>query len=161
MIRTTRSTNTALSLVFCWILFACFPAFGIGQEIDQTPGEKNEITFSNPVESKWKVGTKIIGGAKPALNVLITLPVPTDWPEQKVTFDDVVVDSQSRVLDDFRTIDGAVDRSEVVQNAALRIDNNIVKSDLLFRPIGRDWKRDEHIEGRFGAANNFGADLPF
>ena len=108
MIRTTRSTNTALSLVFCWILFACFPAFGIGQEIDQTPGEKNEITFSNPVESKWKVGTKIIGGAKPALNVLITLPVPTDWPEQKVTFDDVVVDSQSRVLDDFRTIDGGV-----------------------------------------------------
>jgi len=59
------------------------------------------VTFSNAVQSKWKVGTKIIGGRSAASNVLITLPVPADWPEQRVSFDDVVVDS-------FRKLDGGI-----------------------------------------------------
>ena len=102
----TRTAKAILfSLLLCCMAVSC-PSTGIAQS--DTEGEGNKVTFSNPVQSKWKVGTKIIGGAKPALNVLITLPVPTDWPEQTVTFDDVVVDSQSRVLDDFRTIDGGV-----------------------------------------------------
>ena len=72
------------------------------------PGKEIGVTFSNAVQSKWKVGTKIIGGSKAASNVLITLPVPADWPEQSVSFDDVVVDSQSRVLDSFRKLDGGI-----------------------------------------------------
>jgi len=81
---------------------------GSAQTSEETGSEQAGVTFSNPIKSKWKVGTKIIGGAQPALNVLITLPVPTDWPEQTVTFDDVVVESQSRVLDDFRDLEGGI-----------------------------------------------------
>ena len=98
----TRLQYAIALLVLCSMVVS-FPSSGLAQDED-----KNGITFSNPVQSKWKIGTKIIGGAKPALNVLITLPVPTDWPEQTVTFDDVVVESESRVLDNFRTIDGGV-----------------------------------------------------
>jgi len=66
------------------------------------------ITFSNPVDSRWKIGTKIIGGAKPAKNVLITIPVPKEWAEQRVGFDDVEVQSQSRVHDEFRELEGGI-----------------------------------------------------
>ncbi len=42
------------------------------------------VTFSNPVTTKWKVTAKIRGGAGPAVNMLLTIPVPTEWPEQSV-----------------------------------------------------------------------------
>ena len=71
-------------------------------------GKEFGVPSSEAVQSKWKVGTKIIGGSKPASNVLITIPVPADWPEQSVSFDDVVVDSQSRVIDGFRKLDGGI-----------------------------------------------------
>ncbi|MDA7910405.1 hypothetical protein N9B44_01915, partial [bacterium] len=42
------------------------------------------VTFSNPVTTKWKVTAKIRGGSGPAANMLLTIPVPTEWPEQSV-----------------------------------------------------------------------------
>ena len=42
------------------------------------------VTFSNPVTTKWKVTAKIRGGSGPAMNMLLTIPVPTEWPEQSV-----------------------------------------------------------------------------
>ena len=42
------------------------------------------VTFSNPVTTKWKVTAKIRGGSGPAKNMLLTIPVPTEWPEQSV-----------------------------------------------------------------------------
>lgn len=115
------------------ILPMVFPELGFSQATKKPPADaqaQNEpvgVTFSNPIQSKWKVGTKIVGGARPASNVLITIPVPADWPEQSVTFDDVVVDSQSRVLDDFRTLDGGV-RQLVVKMPRLGASEEVTVS---------------------------------
>ena len=51
------------------------------EETDPVKG----ISFSNPVESKWQIGAVIVGGAGSAQNMLLTIPVPNDWPEQTVT----------------------------------------------------------------------------
>jgi hypothetical protein len=42
------------------------------------------VTYSDPIQSKWKVGARIVGGAGAANNMLLTIPVPNDWPEQTV-----------------------------------------------------------------------------
>ncbi len=59
----------------------------------QTPAEQVDtpivgISFENPVNSKWKVGVRVTGGSSPALNVFVSIPVPNDWPEQRVTMAD-------------------------------------------------------------------------
>ncbi len=43
------------------------------------------LTFSNPVRAKWKVGVRVIGTSKSARNMLVTIPVPNQWPEQRVS----------------------------------------------------------------------------
>ncbi len=43
------------------------------------------VTFSNPVTNRWKVGVQIKTGRSSVKGMLVTIPVPTDWPEQKVT----------------------------------------------------------------------------
>lgn len=43
------------------------------------------VTFSNPVTTKWKVIAKIRGGSGSARNMIVTMPLPTNWPEQGVT----------------------------------------------------------------------------
>lgn len=42
------------------------------------------VTYSNPVSTKWKMIAKIRGGAGSAKNMLVTMPLPTNWPEQSV-----------------------------------------------------------------------------
>lgn len=42
------------------------------------------VTFANPVKNRWQVGVKIKGRSSSAKNFLVTIPVPTDWPEQTV-----------------------------------------------------------------------------
>lgn len=50
------------------------------------PGDQpaQGITFSDPVKSKWKIIAKIRGGSSSAQNMFVTMPVPTQWPEQDV-----------------------------------------------------------------------------
>ena len=52
----------------------------------KVPGDKpaQGVTFSNPVSTKWKMIARIRGGSGPAKNMLITMPIPTNWPEQSV-----------------------------------------------------------------------------
>ncbi len=54
---------------------------------DDTEQDKPEIgpKYSNPVEVRWRVGARIRGGSRPATNVLVTLPIPNQWPEQRVS----------------------------------------------------------------------------
>ena len=42
------------------------------------------VTFANPVKNRWRVGAKMRGGNRSVKNMLITIPVPTEWPEQEV-----------------------------------------------------------------------------
>ena len=42
------------------------------------------ISFSDASTNRWRVGAQILGGTRSCKNLLITIPVPTEWPEQQV-----------------------------------------------------------------------------
>jgi len=52
-----------------------------------------QVVYENSVNTRWKVGAKIRTGAGRAVNVLMTFPVPANWPEQTVAIveDDIPV----------------------------------------------------------------------
>ena len=41
-------------------------------------------SLANPVKYNWRVGVQIKAGKSSATNFLVTIPVPTNWPEQRV-----------------------------------------------------------------------------
>lgn len=51
---------------------------------DFETGNSAGVTFSNPIVNRWRVGVSIQGSSRSAKNLLITIPVPVDWPEQTV-----------------------------------------------------------------------------
>ena len=65
------------------------------------------VTFSDPVDAKWKVGARIIGASKTARNMLITIPVPNDWPEQRVSMASEEIPSNVDKVT-FRNLDSGV-----------------------------------------------------
>ncbi len=70
-------------------------ARGRVQESDTSPNEESAVVaesepsqgvgYVNPVRNRWRVGVQLKGGTRPARNLLVTIPVPNEWPEQKVT----------------------------------------------------------------------------
>lgn len=52
---------------------------------DDEPAEVQGVTFSDPIVSNYQVGFQAVAVKKSATQVLITLPVPSDWPEQTVS----------------------------------------------------------------------------
>ena len=44
-----------------------------------------KIVEENSVETRWKIGAKIVTGSGRATDVFVTFPVPSNWPEQTVT----------------------------------------------------------------------------
>ena len=89
-----NSKNVSTSLGFCAPRFPRFrfPAADLTPEKLRTVSEDQKtqetaiegVTFSNPVTTKWKVTAKIRGGSGPAVNMFLTMPIPTEWPEQSV-----------------------------------------------------------------------------
>lgn len=55
------------------------------QKKGDASAEIQGVTFSNPVTSNYEIGFQAVAVKKSAMQVLITLPVPTDWPEQSVS----------------------------------------------------------------------------
>ncbi len=64
-------------------------------------------SISNPVRNRWKVGVRVTGGTSRCKNMIITIPIPTDWPEQTVRLDDETVPSEVAVIK-YRTLDEGV-----------------------------------------------------
>ncbi len=57
------------------------------------------------VKRTWRVGAHIQTGGSPVTNLLVTFPVPTDWPEQHVNvYEENIPDEARRA--DFRDTDG-------------------------------------------------------
>ena len=52
--------------------------------IDRTDSDVG-TTLADPAKYKWKVGVKIVTGRNACRNLLVTIPVPTPWPEQTVS----------------------------------------------------------------------------
>lgn len=42
------------------------------------------VTHLNPVKNKWQVGVQIATKSSRVKKMLVTIPIPADWPEQKV-----------------------------------------------------------------------------
>ena len=49
------------------------------------------VTFSDPVTSNYQVGFQALAVKKSATQVMVTLPVPNDWPEQTVSVVDETI----------------------------------------------------------------------
>ena len=97
-------------------LAACFLQTGSQQEAfaqrNQDPADDpnahpTATTFSNPVRHRWKVGVKVTGGAARCKNMIVTIPVPTDWPEQTVQLAEENVPPEVAVVK-YRTLDDGV-----------------------------------------------------
>lgn len=66
-------------------------------------------TLVNPVSNRWKLGVQIRGGAAPVKNCLITIPVPTNWPEQHVQLEQENVPPEVRRVK-FRELNSHVEQ---------------------------------------------------
>lgn len=62
------------------------------QKTDEKKGAENSaatgITLGTEAKYRWRVGVKIVTGNNSCKNLLVTIPLPNDWPEQTVTLDE-------------------------------------------------------------------------
>lgn len=76
-------------------------------EVESGDVKPTAPTYSNPVRNRWKVGVRVTGGASRCKNMIITIPIPTDWPEQTVQLDEETVPTEVAVIK-YRTLDDGV-----------------------------------------------------
>ncbi len=84
--------------------------------IDGTVPQLSEL---KTVQRIWRVGAKVQTGSQPVTSLVITIPIPTDWPEQQVNLYDEVVPNVARA--DFRELpDGVTQMVATVPRLAAR-----------------------------------------
>ena len=57
----------------------------LAQPATQDDVKGPRVVYENSVDTRWKTGVKVRTGAGRAVDVLMTFPVPSNWPEQTVT----------------------------------------------------------------------------
>ena len=62
-----------------------------GSSTSNDSSEVVGVTFSDPVTSNYQVGFPALAVKKSATQVMVTLPVPNDWPEQTVSVVDETI----------------------------------------------------------------------
>ena len=92
-----------------WVIL--FLAVGVcpclAQLNDKPAVSPNGIRLGDPVVQRWQVGAVVQAPNGPVQNLLITIPVPTDWPEQTVkVIDENLSPNIGQV--GYRIVDGAV-----------------------------------------------------
>jgi len=68
--------------------------------------ETNAIRLGKSVTSRWRFGVEVNAEGGAVTGIVATLPIPMDWPEQKVKI--VEQDASPRTKVSYRVIDGAV-----------------------------------------------------
>lgn len=81
----------------------CHAQIGAGQSAAEANRHANQIT------QHWQVGAVIRSGSVPATSVNIAIPVPTDWPEQRVSIVDENISSVVRNVK-YQTLEDGVRR---------------------------------------------------
>lgn len=93
-------------LVGTWLLAAAAPTWAPAQLTSGGSVEEG-ARLAESKTSRWKCGMKIRAAGGPCRGVVATIPVPTDWPEQRVTV--VTEDISPQVKDvDYATVAGTV-----------------------------------------------------
>ncbi|MEL7495986.1 MAG: transglutaminase domain-containing protein [Planctomycetota bacterium] len=96
----------AVQLLFFLTSMACVAR---GQEpvgsdkLIDTAAEPTGVTFGEPVKAKWRVGA-VVRGRGQRQSVLVTLPIPNDWPEQTVALDKEELPDAVRTIIDYRQL---------------------------------------------------------
>lgn len=60
------------------------PETDSGSDSDSGSNASAAISFGEASTNRWRVGAQLLGGTRSCKNLLVTIPVPTDWPEQEV-----------------------------------------------------------------------------
>ena len=69
---------------FLLLIVGCLPMPAWAQLNEQPELSPNGIQLGDPVVQRWQVGAVVQAPNGPVRNLLITIPIPTDWPEQTV-----------------------------------------------------------------------------
>ncbi len=86
-----RFSLTICHLVCALTLLMQADNYGFARQVGQAKSATDKesegvgVSYTNPQKSKWRVGVKAKTGAAPLRNVYITIPIPVDWPEQKIS----------------------------------------------------------------------------
>lgn len=77
-----RSSPQLICILAAWLGLACVGSAVSGAV--QGPDNPDGVVTLEAVHQTWRVGAVLKGGAKASRNILVTIPLPGDWPEQKV-----------------------------------------------------------------------------
>lgn len=79
------SGNCSLSAARAWVLGILVIWVPLWAELPtQAQEDLTGVVTAEPVQETWRVGVILKGGAEASRNILVTIPLPGDWPEQKV-----------------------------------------------------------------------------
>lgn len=93
---------------FAVALLALFFSNDVAAQENENPEDSpTSLSYSDPTEFRWKIGCTIVGSADKCKNMIVTLPVPSDWPEQTAILDSEDFPPEVRVTK-YRTLDGGV-----------------------------------------------------
>ena len=87
-----------------WVAFLCLVTCCLSVEA-QTRGARGQSDKKTEVRRSWRVGAEVTGTNRPITNILITFPIPTDWPEQHVNVHEENIPDEARKAD-YRDTDG-------------------------------------------------------
>ena len=78
-----KPAKSILSSSF-FVLLACCVCVGQTNKKQESKQEKSILGYKNPTTETWEFGLEITAGA-PVRGITATVPVPIDWPEQKLS----------------------------------------------------------------------------
>ena len=105
--RFVRPLTTLSFILFIGLALANSLNAQNGDQAEQTELAPTSLSYSDPIEFRWKVACRIVGGADKCKNMIVTLPLPSDWPEQTAVLESEDLPPEVRVTK-YRTLDGGV-----------------------------------------------------
>jgi len=99
---------------------------------------------SKAVKRSWRVGAEIKGTNRPITNVLVTFPIPTDWPEQHVNVHKENIPDEARRAE-FRDSDGVRQMVATIPriDSGAQIELNVIL-DITVSPVAYP-DRTDHL----------------
>ena len=105
--RFVRPLTTLSFILFIGLALANSLNAQNGDQAEPTELAPTSLSYSDPIEFRWKVACRIVGGADKCKNMIVTLPLPSDWPEQTAVLESEDLPPEVRVTK-YRTLDGGV-----------------------------------------------------
>lgn len=96
--------------------------------------EESTIKLGKSTVSKWDFGVEVTATGGPVTGIVATLPVPMDWPEQKVTIVAENVSAKTKVS--YRVLDNAVKQMQV--NIPKLADGETARAIITFE-VEKHW----------------------